>query len=339
MISVIVPIYNAEKYLKECLDSIANQTYKDIEVILVNDGSTDGSKKICEEYLKKYQNFHLYNKENGGQMSAWMLGVEKSSGDFFGFVDSDDYITKDMYEKMAQVQATTGADIVMCGRINKSTEQEEIERLPFEGYYEGDQLKEVRDYILPSFRGNLSQARWDKIFRRDLYIHNIQYCTYQARTFEDRFIVPACFFGAKSIAFINEPFYYWRKMKVSSSRKYRPELCELIEILYASQTQMLLDYGYLKDYQEKLEVAKLDYIRMVVERNLCANIPYKQKWETAQNLLTAENRRIVLNHKKQCLHKFGKYIYWTYKLNSKTFMLLGAVLLKAIKKKEGNGYE
>ena len=98
MISVIVPVYNVEKYLEECLDSIQNQTYTDIEVILVNDGSTDNSKEICEEYCKQDSRFKLINQANQGQSVARNHGVAASTGEFIAFVDSDDIIRQDYLE-------------------------------------------------------------------------------------------------------------------------------------------------------------------------------------------------------------------------------------------------
>ena len=98
MISVIVPVYNVEKYLEECLDSIQNQTYSDIEVILVNDGSLDNSKDICEKYCKEDNRFKLINQANQGQSVARNHGVAASTGEFIAFVDSDDIIRQDYLE-------------------------------------------------------------------------------------------------------------------------------------------------------------------------------------------------------------------------------------------------
>ena len=102
MISVIVPVYNVEKYLEECLDSIQDQTYSDIEVILVNDGSTDSSKEICKKYCKQDSRFLLINQENQGLSAARNKGVEISTGEYIVFVDSDDIIKTNYLEKLMQ---------------------------------------------------------------------------------------------------------------------------------------------------------------------------------------------------------------------------------------------
>lgn len=97
MISIIVPVYNVEKYIIECVRSLVNQTYTDIEIVLVDDGSTDMSGKICDELCQKDERIRVFHKANGGLMSAWKYGVLKSSGQYIGFVDSDDWVDSDMY--------------------------------------------------------------------------------------------------------------------------------------------------------------------------------------------------------------------------------------------------
>ena len=118
-VSVIVPIYNAEKYLKQCLDSIQCQTLKDIEVILIDDGSTDGSSKIAKAYLSDNR-FTYYYKENEGLAAARADGIERASGEYLGFIDSDDWIEPDMYEKMYKAAKSNDSDIVFCNCIQNA---------------------------------------------------------------------------------------------------------------------------------------------------------------------------------------------------------------------------
>ena len=114
-ISIIVPIYNSEKFLDKCINSIINQTYNNIEIILVNDGSTDNSLNICKKFSKLDNRICLINKENGGVSSARNKGLELVSGDYVGFVDSDDYVSLDMYEKLLRAILKSNADIAECG--------------------------------------------------------------------------------------------------------------------------------------------------------------------------------------------------------------------------------
>lgn len=102
MISIIVPVYNVEKYLERCIESIVNQTYKDIEIILVDDGSPDNCPVICDRYAEKDNRIKVIHKQNGGLINARKSGLEIAQGDYIGFVDSDDWIEPEMYEYFAQ---------------------------------------------------------------------------------------------------------------------------------------------------------------------------------------------------------------------------------------------
>ena len=115
-VSVIVPIYNTEKFLRKCIESIVNQTLQEIEIILINDGSTDNSHNICLEYTEKYpEKIRYINNKNIGCSATRNLGIELANGEYIAFVDSDDYIEKEMYEEMYTKTLKEKSDIVICG--------------------------------------------------------------------------------------------------------------------------------------------------------------------------------------------------------------------------------
>lgn len=123
-ISVIIPVYNVEKFISKCLDSIVNQTLKDIEVIVVNDGSPDNSQKIIDKYAKKYSIIKSYIKENGGQGSARNLGLEKANGEYISFVDSDDWLDLNALEEMYTIGKKENSDIVICDMVDHYSDRE-----------------------------------------------------------------------------------------------------------------------------------------------------------------------------------------------------------------------
>lgn len=127
-ISIILPVYNVEKYLDKCLDSLVNQTYKKLEIILVDDGSPDNSGKICDEWAKKDKRIKVIHKENGGVSSARNKGLDIATGDYIGFVDPDDYVDLTMYEKLVAKAQEEDADITFCGfkQVNEDTGDELI---------------------------------------------------------------------------------------------------------------------------------------------------------------------------------------------------------------------
>lgn len=161
-ISVIVPVWNAHDYLKRCVDSILDQTYKNLEILLVDDGSSDDSLEICEEYARIDNRVRVFHKENGGQASARNYALGLVTGDFVGFVDNDDWIFPTMYERLHQLMVDYDADVGRCedmlGKMEKSaTEQDaKITLTEGEGYF-----------------GLLYQDIWgghvtDRLFRREI---------------------------------------------------------------------------------------------------------------------------------------------------------------------------
>ena len=113
-VSIIVPVYNTYNYLNKCLESLVNQTLSDIEIIVVNDGSPDDSEGIIKEYANKYSSIKYYKKKNGGLSSARNFGIKRATGEYIGFVDSDDYVDVTMYEKLYNQAISTNSDIVCC---------------------------------------------------------------------------------------------------------------------------------------------------------------------------------------------------------------------------------
>lgn len=341
MISVIVPIYNAEKFLKECIDSILNQSYGDLEVILVNDGSTDSSLEIIEEYERRDKRVKVITKENGGQMSAWILGVENSSGEYIGFVDSDDYIDKEMYDKLLKSIEKNKSDISMCGRTIFDRFSEITPKLPLKEVYCGEDIKDIYKNVFPGAYGGISQARWDKLYKREIIVDNMKkYCKVCVRTMEDRFIVSPALLSAKTFSVVNEPLYHCRLVNNSSSKKARIELCEITELLYDIQTKILKDKGLFEEYKDELEKTRWDYLKMIVSRNIIRknNLSFSQKKELSKKLLEDKRYRKVVQEDKTNKTKFGKFIKLTYKLNSPFIMTLLAIVFGLFEKENKTGF-
>ena len=129
-ISVIVPIYNVEKYLDRCLKSIINQTYKNLEIILIDDGSPDNCGTICDEYAKKDNRIKVVHKDNGGLVKARNTGLDIATGEYISFIDPDDWIELNMYEEMIKIADETNTDIVRCGYY-RDNDKESMERISF----------------------------------------------------------------------------------------------------------------------------------------------------------------------------------------------------------------
>ena len=143
-VSVVVPVYNLEDYIEKCIQSILDQTYKNYELILVDDGSTDHSYDMCQKYSESYDNIFAYSQENGGPNAARLTGVENSTGEYILFVDGDDWIESNMLEELVKKQQESGAEIVTSGAYRGVGEQctKKVDSLN-EGIYEKEDLKEI----------------------------------------------------------------------------------------------------------------------------------------------------------------------------------------------------
>lgn len=175
-VSVIVPIYNAEEYLKQCLDSIQRQTLEDIEVIMIDDGSTDGSSEIAKSYLSDNR-FSYYYKENEGLAAARADGIEQASGEYLGFIDSDDWIEPNMYEKMYMAAKSNDSDIVFCNCI----ENEDGHKFTPEMRSGAFNREQIKNEILPKTLAYISKTggkrsirwcNWLRIYKHDFVKHH-----------------------------------------------------------------------------------------------------------------------------------------------------------------------
>ena len=209
MISVIVPIYNVEKYLNRCIDSIVTQTYKKLEIILVNDGSTDNCPQICDEWAKKENRIRVIHKKNGGLSDARNVGVKNATGEYISFVDSDDWLAKDVYQKLIDNIQLTEADIVACGVEMVWEEDNHSKKLTLDG----DWILEKEEALIAIIDETiLKQPVWYKLYRRNV-ISEIMFEV--GKCHEDVFWSYRAIANAKTVSIIEDVGYYYFQRKGS----------------------------------------------------------------------------------------------------------------------------
>ena len=171
LISIIVPIYNVEDYLRQCLDSILEQTLSHFEVVLVNDGSPDSSGDICREYVEKDSRFHYFEKENGGLSDARNYGIERARGEYLTFIDSDDYIDPLHLEYLYKTLMNNDADISVSNYMNYHTSIDTFYLHTFGDYYETNySSEELLDNLAILERNDLSFSTiWGKLYKRSVF--------------------------------------------------------------------------------------------------------------------------------------------------------------------------
>ena len=212
-VSVIVPVYNTSKYLVKCFDSLLAQTLGELEIIVVNDGSTDDSQKIIDEFASKSDKIKAFEKPNGGLSDARNFGIERASGEFIGFVDSDDYVSAEMFERMYEKALEHDAEIVLCDLEKVNEKGEAFRDLP-----QSPQLPEKieleKDFTI---FGEMACFACNKLFRKELFEkHKFK----KGIHFEDIELIPKLVLDSKIIVKINEPFYKYFERQDSITKTH-----------------------------------------------------------------------------------------------------------------------
>ena len=236
LISVVVPIYNTEKYLTKCFDSILNQTHKNIELILVDDGSTDGSGTICDEYAIKDNRVKVIHQQNGGPVKARREGLEIAEGEYIGFVDSDDWIEPNMYEEMLDNLLETGADFVHTGYVIEKDSKIVNEDCHFK--------TEVINYPRNNFR-IMKALMWDRkdekihggfylnLYKADLIKKSFEVVPDDMYYFEDHASTLECFFLCKRVSLLKKSFYHYVVRKESLVHSDESRMKFMVKTAYA----------------------------------------------------------------------------------------------------------
>lgn len=280
LVSVVVPVYKVESYLGKCIESIQNQTYSNLEIILVDDGSPDRCGEICEKYAAKDARINVFHKENGGQGDARNYGVRYASGKYLLFVDSDDYISETLVEKTVTVAEAHSCDIVL-----------------FDYYYMDKGTEEVRTYgEIPENRilclenqkslFSMPPAPWSKLFNREFYV-NSEIMFPKGVYFEDLETAPKLLLKAKKIFYLKEPLYYY--------------------VIHANST--MRNPNYEKKYNDMTRV--LDQVlEYYCEQSAFERYYAELEFLVFKNAFFEPVRELVLTHQeKPYAERYRQYVY------------------------------
>lgn len=234
LVSIIVPVYNVEKYLNRCVDSLVNQTYKNIEILLIDDNSKDSSLRLCEEYEEKDARVKVFHKENEGLGLTRNYGLNRASGEFVMFVDSDDYMVSDAVQVLLSRQMEYGVDVVIGGHYYRDRPQESYLK---EKIYDE---KEIYDILLVHAMGNspkkidaLSYTAWGKLYKKSVIVNQrVKFHSEREYIWEDLVFTIDLFPKCKSIYIVNYPIYYYCFNEGSLTHAYKPNKIDKIMFLY-----------------------------------------------------------------------------------------------------------
>lgn len=258
MISIIVPVYNVELYLNTCLDSIRAQTYRNFEVVLVDDGSTDSCGKICDEYSNRDDRFKVIHKKNGGLMSAWKKGLEYAKANLIMFVDSDDWVEKNTLEIFYNEYLKTKAEVICCSFFH-SFKNKDIpdDHTVKPGFYNKKRIENEIFPVLINDGKPLSRGvricRWAKLINKELLVNNLFWTDDQITIGEDLNIMFPIILETSSIDILSEQYlYHYRSNDESIMKKVSPEMFSKVELLYEKEMQIANFYKKIYDFTNQI---------------------------------------------------------------------------------------
>lgn len=247
-ISIIVPIYKVEKYINQCIDSIICQTYQDLEIILVDDGSPDACPEICDKYADMDNRIIVIHKQNEGLIAARKSGLKTATGEYVCFVDGDDWIAPDMYEKISKSINKYNPDCVIT-QFLFAFEDKTIpsDYLLVKEYYNRE---DIENSIFPTmlfkgqyYRFGIFPNCWTKVFKREILQKHLYDVDNRIRMGEDIAFTYPCLMECQSIAFIDEPLYYYRQNSESMTASYDKNLSEIYFLPYKALTDKAESLG------------------------------------------------------------------------------------------------
>lgn len=216
LISIIIPVYNVEKYLRQCVDSVLAQTYKNLEIILIDDGSVDSSGKICDEYAVQDRRVKVIHQNNQGVYVSRNVGLQVATGEYIGFVDSDDYIKPDMYQILLEETLKNQVDITMCGQFLLKPNGVEAVKFPQKtAYIYPDNATWLKDLMTYPFA---TQVLWNKLFKKQA-IGNIIFNPQLRNSGDCQFLLDLLCKPLR-VAFVPQPLYYYVVRDNSITHRY-----------------------------------------------------------------------------------------------------------------------
>lgn len=251
-VSVIVPVYNTEEYLRKCLDSLVNQDFSSYEVIIVNDGSTDNSIKVIDEYVRKYDFVKAFSKKNGGLSSARNYGIEKASGKYLTFVDSDDYVEESYLKKLYSIMDKENSDLAVC-EFSYIYSDGNIVRSYSNLDYTDDILKK---YLLTPPMAPI------RMFKKDLFNH-IKFK--EGIYYEDLELCPKLVKYAKKVSFVNESLYNYliRENSIMHQKEMNSKLEDIYHVLDSNYKELYKDYPNEIEYMYIIHLLRTASLRFL----------------------------------------------------------------------------
>ena len=243
-ITIIVPVYNSSEYLEQCVDSILLQSYENIELLLIDDESKDQSGEICDRYASEDDRVRVIHQKNAGCTAASITGLKEASGDYYMFIDSDDYVEQNMLEEMTRNLIGKKGEIVCCNHIlEKQRQTLPTASLAAPGIYEGIKLRrEIKDRLLGNEQRIVPISRCMKLYEKSVFEGNLKYCDTAIRMGEDfNLVFPAILDCTRMVVMDKAFFYHYRYVETSMAHCYDTDMMDSINRLENFLKKVLSD--------------------------------------------------------------------------------------------------
>lgn len=328
-ISVIVPVYNKKDYLDECIESILSQTYGNLELILVDDESTDGSGAICDKYADADGRVKVIHQKNGGPTAAVVSGMREAVGDYYTFVDSDDYVSKDMLESMSKCLIGKQGEIVCCNHVLEKRRETVpvIQPLP-PGVYEGAKLNEdIKDKLMGQENRIIPMSRCMKLCEKSVFAGNEQYYDTRLRMGDDFNLIYPALLAAERVVIMEEAlFYHYRYVEDSIVHGYDPNNAASIIRWYEAILRIVRD-RQVSDGEMKLN-REYCYMMLYVMKNELRN-PAKDYIQKIQDIFTKpEVRDKIVGTKLSVRNKSNVLLYLGMRYPNKALLRILRIIVR-----------
>ena len=304
LISIIIPVYKVEKYLEKCIESVLKQTYTNLQIILVDDGSPDNCGKICDEYAKKDSRIEVIHKANGGLSDARNVGISKAKGRYIGFVDSDDYIKEDMYEILLNLIKKYDADVSICNLYDVIDGNEYI-RNKENGIREYSRLDILKEVLLDK---NIQSYAWNKLYKKELF-DEVKYPI--GKKYEDIGTTFYIFEKCNKIVVTSEPEYYYLKRSDSLVNNVTEStVFDYMELILQRYLYIYDNIKELKQYNDYYLVRTLLTANNDIKELKQIEEKTKQKYNELYNISKEILRTNYSNLKKFFTEEQNEKIIW-----------------------------
>ena len=322
LVTVVLPIYNVEKYLDRCMESIVNQTYTNLEILMIDDGSPDRCPAMCDKWAQKDNRIRVIHKKNAGLGEARNTGIENATGDYICFFDSDDYVRLDTIELLVKQICKEHADLAVFGCSTVSADGQICETfVPLVGYrtYRGEEVltEFLPDFIAPDYRfqspRKFYMSAWVLLYSVEMIRKSgWKFVSEREIIAEDVYSLIALMRHVQTVTAVPEALYFYCMNAVSLSRSYRADRYLKIKDFYVKTMEMARNKGYNDDVLHRISKPYLAFTLAALKQEAASDRPYSEKMQTIREIIVDEVLQTVLQQNKKDIVSRSRYIIFFF---------------------------